>query len=158
MDGKLLRQAFGKFPTGVTVVTWFDQEGKKGITVNSFTSVSLEPPLALISIDKKAKSYTQLQNKPFTINVLAADQEAIAWQFAGREQEGLTIPWSEDGDSPSIIGSAAYFKCKPWHEYDAGDHVLFIGEIIEFDRQESHSLTFFEGKMGSTKSYVNQKA
>lgn len=158
MDGKLLRQAFGKFPTGVTVVTWFDQEGKKGITVNSFTSVSLEPPLALISIDKKAKSYTQLQNKPFTINVLAADQEAIAWQFAGREQEGLTIPWSEDGDSPSIIGSAAYFKCKPWQEYDAGDHVLFIGEIIEFDRQESHSLTFFEGKMGSTKSYVNQKA
>jgi len=158
MDGKLLRQAFGKFPTGVTVVTWFDQEGKKGITVNSFTSVSLEPPLALISIDKKAKSYTQLQNKPFTINVLAADQEAIAWQFAGREQEGLTIPWSEDGDSPSIVGSAAYFKCKPWQEYDAGDHVLFIGEIIEFDRQESHSLTFFEGKMGSTKSYVNQKA
>ena len=79
-------------------------------------------------------------------------------QFAGREQEGLTIPWSEDGDSPSIVGATAYFKCKPWQEYDAGDHVLFIGEIIEFDRQESDSLTFFEGKMGSTKSYVDQKA
>mgnify|MGYP003499420291 FL=1 len=158
MDGKLLRQAFGKFPTGVTVVTWFDQDGKKGITVNSFTSVSLEPPLALISIDKKAKSYTQLQNKHFTINVLEADQEAIAWQFAGREQEGLTIPWNDEGDSPSIDGVAAYFKCKPWQEYDAGDHVLFIGEIIEFNRQEADSLTFFEGKMGSTKSYANQKA
>ena len=87
MDGKLLRQAFGKFPTGVTVVTWFDQDGKKGITVNSFTSVSLEPPLALISIDKKAKSYTQLQNKPFTINVLAADQEAIACNLQGESKK-----------------------------------------------------------------------
>lgn len=83
MDGKFLRQAFGKFPTGVTVVTWFDEDGINGITVNSFTSVSLEPPLALVSIDKKANSYKQLQNKPFTINILADDQEAIAWQFAG---------------------------------------------------------------------------
>ena len=58
MDGKLLRQAFGKFPTGVTVVTWFDEDGINGITVNSFTSVSLDPPLALVSIDKKANSYT----------------------------------------------------------------------------------------------------
>lgn len=158
VDVKLLRQSFGKFPTGVTVVTWFDENGKNGITVNSFTSVSLDPPLALVSIDKKANSYTQMQNKNFTINVLAADQEAIAWQFAGREQEGLTIPWSEQGESPSIEGAAAQFKCKPWQEYEAGDHVLFIGEIIGFGRQETDSLTFFEGKMGTTKSYVNQKA
>lgn len=158
MDGKLLRKAFGKFPTGVTVVTWFDNDQKKGITVNSFTSVSLEPPLALISIDKKAKSYTQLKNNYFTINVLADDQEAIAWQFAGRQQEGLTIPWREGEHAPIIAGSASYFTCKPWQEYDAGDHVLFIGEIIGFDRQESDALTFFEGKMGSTKSYVNQNS
>lgn len=158
MDGKLLRQAFGKFPTGVTVVTWFDEDGKSGITVNSFTSVSLEPPLALVSIDKKAKSYEQLQNKNFTINVLADDQEAIAWQFAGRPQEGLTIEWDEEGDSPSIKGVSGYFKCKPWQQYDAGDHVLFVGEITEFDRQEGDSLTFFEGKMGTTKHYTKSQS
>lgn len=155
MDGKLLRQAFGKFPTGVTVVTWFDEDGKNGITVNSFTSVSLEPPLALVSIDKKANSYEQLQNKCFTINVLAADQEAVAWQFAGRPQEDLVMEWDEEGDSPSIKGAAGFFKCKPWQQYDAGDHVLFVGEITDFDRQEGDSLTFFEGKMGSTKNYTN---
>lgn len=157
MDGKLLRQAFGKFPTGVTVVTWFDEDNINGITVNSFTSVSLEPPLVLVSIDKKANSYEQLQNKPFTVNVLADDQEAIAWQFAGRPQEGLTIPWDKEGDSPSIAGAAGYFKCKQWQQFDAGDHVLFVGEITEFDRQDGDSLTFFEGKMGSTKTYKSQE-
>ena len=143
MDSRLLRQAFGKFPTGVTVVTWFDEEEINGITVNSFTSVSLHPPLALVSIDKKANSYTQMQNKNFTINVLAADQEAIAWQFAGRQQEGLAIEWDKEGNSPVIKGSGAYFKCKPWQEYEAGDHVLFVGEITEFSRQDADSLTFF---------------
>ena len=157
MDGKLLRQAFGKFPTGVTVVTWFDEDGINGITVNSFTSVSIEPPLALISIDKKANSYEQLQNKPFTINVLADDQDAIAWQFAGRPQEGLDIPWNKEGVSPSIDGASAYFKCKQWRQYDAGDHVLFVGEITEFDHKNGDSLTFFEGKMGSTETYKSQK-
>lgn len=157
MDGKLLRQAFGKFPTGVTVVTWFDEDGINGITVNSFTSVSLEPPLALVSIDKKANSYKQLQNKPFTINVLADDQEAIAWQFAGRPQEGLDIPWNREGDSPSITGVSSYFKCKPWQQYDAGDHVLFIGEVTEFERQDGDSLTFFEGRMGTTAMYKSQE-
>ncbi|MCH7320398.1 flavin reductase family protein [Solibacillus sp. MA9] len=157
MDFKLLRQAFGKFPTGVTVVTWFDDVGINGITVNSFTSVSLEPPLALISIDKKANSYEQLQNKPFTINVLADDQEAIAWQFAGRPQEELDISWNKEGDSPSIAGASGYFKCKHWKQYDAGDHVLFVGEITEFDRRSGDSLTFFEGKMGSTEMYKSQE-
>ncbi|MER1959228.1 MAG: flavin reductase family protein [Solibacillus sp.] len=157
MDGNLLRKAFGKFPTGVTVVTWFDGDGINGITVNSFTSVSLEPPLALVSIDKKANSYEQLQNKPFTINVLADDQEAIAWQFAGRPQEGLNILWNEEGDSPSIDGASGYFKCKQWQQYDAGDHVLFVGEITAFDHQSGNSLTFFEGKMGSTETYKSQE-
>ncbi|WP_370355594.1 flavin reductase family protein [Lysinibacillus sp. S2017] len=157
IDGKLLRRAFGKFPTGVTVVTWFDEDAINGITVNSFTSVSLEPPLALVSIDKQANSYKQLQNKPFTINVLADDQEAIAWQFAGRPQEGLDITWNTKGDSPSIGGTSGYFKCKQWQQYDAGDHVLFVGEITEFDCKSGNSLTFFEGKMGSTETYKSQE-
>ena len=138
-------------------MTWFDEDGINGITVNSFTSVSLEPPLALVSIDKQANSYKQLQNKSFTINVLADNQEAIAWQFAGRPQENLEIPWNKDGDSPSIDGVSGYFKCKQWQQYDAGDHVLFVGEITEFDCKNGNSLTFFEGQMGSTETYKSQE-
>lgn len=154
MDTKLLRQTFGKFPTGVTVVTWFDDEGINGITVNSFTSVSLDPALALVSIDKRAKSLDQMKGKPFTINILSDSQEATAWQFAGRQQEDLQIEWDETGDSPSIVGSAATIHCKPWKEVDAGDHVLYIGEITNFSRTDKQALTFYEGKMGSVAKYV----
>ncbi|WP_157764839.1 flavin reductase family protein [Solibacillus sp. R5-41] len=150
MDIKLLRQTFGKFATGVTVVTWFDGDDINGITVNSFTSVSLEPALVLVSIDKKANSLTQMQNKAFTINILADDQEKIAWQFAGREQQGLKIEWEKGGIAPILSNAAAFIECKPWKQVDAGDHVLFIGEIENFGRTEKHALTFYEGKMGST--------
>lgn len=154
MDTKLLRQTFGKFPTGVTVVTWFDDGGINGITVNSFTSVSLDPALALVSIDKRAKSLQQMKDRTFTINILSDSQEAIAWQFAGRNQEELQIEWDETGDSPSIVGSAATISCKPWKEVDAGDHVLYIGEITNFTRTEKQALTFYEGRMGSVARYV----
>jgi len=155
MDTKLLRQTFGKFPTGVTVVTWFDESGINGITVNSFTSVSLEPALALISIDKKANSLVKLKDRPFTINILSDKQEAIAWQFAGKQQDGLVIDWDETGQSPTILGSAANLVCKPWKEVDAGDHVLFIGEITDFVKCDEESLTFYQGKMGSTNNLNN---
>ncbi|MGE7021133.1 flavin reductase family protein [Solibacillus cecembensis] len=150
MDIKLLRQTFGKFATGVTVVTWFDGDDMKGITVNSFTSVSLEPALVLVSIDKKANALTQMQNKAFTINILADDQEKIAWQFAGREQQGLEIKWGKDGITPKLLNTAAFIECKPWKQVEAGDHVLFIGEVENFGRTDKQALTFYEGKMGST--------
>ncbi|MEO4052070.1 flavin reductase family protein [Solibacillus sp. CAU 1738] len=154
MDIKLLRQTFGKFATGVTVVTWYDETGINGITVNSFTSVSLEPALALVSIDKKANSLTQMQDRAFTINILSDEQESIAWQFAGRPQTGIDIGWITSGIAPKIEGAAAYIECKPWKEVDAGDHVLFIGEIIHFERTDKEGLTFYEGKMGSTKQLI----
>ncbi len=150
MDIKLLRQTFGKFATGVTVVTWFDGDDMKGITVNSFTSVSLEPALVLVSIDKKANALTQMQNKAFTINILADDQEKIAWQFAGREQQGLEIKWEKVGIAPKLSNTAAFIECKPWKQVEAGDHVLFIGEVENFGRTDKQALTFYEGKMGST--------
>jgi DNA anti-recombination protein RmuC len=87
MDGRELRNCFGKFPTGVTIVSWFDGSVQKGITVNSFTSVSLDPPLALVSIHKEAKACTGMKDKAFTINILSDEQESIAWQFAGSNRK-----------------------------------------------------------------------
>lgn len=154
LDLKSLRQTFGKFTTGVTVVTWYDESGINGITVNSFTSVSLDPALALVSIDKKANSLTQMRNKAFTINILSDEQEHIAWQFAGRPQADIHIDWINSSTTPKIDGTAAYIECKPWKEVDAGDHVLFIGEIVQFERTDKDCLTFYEGKMGSTKQLI----
>lgn len=154
MDRRELRNCFGKFPTGVTVVSWYEGEERSGITVNSFTSVSLDPPLALVSIDKNANAYKNLLEKPFTINILSAEQEAIAWQFAGKPQEGLEIEWDDLGAAPKIVGSLAWMECMPWKEYDAGDHVLFIGEIEQFHHEDKQALTFYQGKMGSTNELV----
>ncbi|MFE4141205.1 flavin reductase family protein [Peribacillus sp. YIM B13472] len=154
MDGRELRNCFGKFPTGVTIVSWFDGKVQKGITVNSFTSVSLDPPLALVSIHKEAKACTSMKDKSFTINILSDEQESIAWQFAGSKQETLEIDWDKNGISLKINGSVAWMKCKPWREYEAGDHVLFIGEIQELHSEDLEALTFYQGKMGSAKQLV----
>ena len=156
MDIRDLRNCFGKFATGVTVVSWKDENNQNhGITVNSFTSVSLDPPLVLVSIDKKARAKERMKGKPFVINILAAGQEAIAWQFAGKEQQGLQIEWTDSDCGPMIKGSLATLNCKPWKEYDGGDHVLFIGEVEDYHYEEGNSLVFFQGKFLETNSIDN---
>lgn len=154
MDPRELRNCFGSFATGVTVVTWNDDEGnKRGITVNSFTSVSLDPPLVLISIDKKTKAYNDLQERPFVINILSSEQEDIALQFAGRPQENLVIDWQEDTDiGPRLDHTIGTIECTPWKQYDGGDHVLFVGEVKDFAYQQKDSLLFFRGKFLKTKN------
>ncbi|WP_051353299.1 flavin reductase family protein [Thalassobacillus devorans] len=156
MDVRDLRNCLGSFATGVTVVTWYEDDVvKKGITVNSFTSVSLDPPLILVSIDKNAKSYESLKNKSFIVNILSSGQEAIAWQFAGREQQGLNIEWEESEYGPKIKGALATIECTPWKEYEGGDHVLFLGEVKNYTYQEDDGLVFFKGKFRQTKAIEN---
>ncbi|MCP3740227.1 flavin reductase family protein [Rossellomorea sp. BNER] len=156
MDIRDLRNCLGKFATGVTVVTWnSENQQKQGITVNSFTSVSLDPPLVLVSIDKKAKANERMQGKPFVINILSSGQEAIAWQFAGKEQLGLQIDWEESNYGPKIQGSLATIECKPWEEYDGGDHVLYVGEVKNYHYEEGNALVFFQGKFLETNSIDN---
>lgn len=149
MDSKELRNCFGQFATGVTVVTWKDDEGKNcGVTVNSFTSVSLDPALALVSIIKNTNSCKALQNRSFVINILSSAQEAVAWQFAGRPNPDLVIEWDQDSPSgPRLKNVLATIECAPWAEYDGGDHVLFVGEVKDFAYDsEADSLMFFRGK------------
>jgi flavin reductase (DIM6/NTAB) family NADH-FMN oxidoreductase RutF len=156
MDIRDLRNCLGKFATGVTVVTWnSENQQKQGITVNSFTSVSLDPPLVLVSIDKKAKANERMHGKPFVINILSSGQEAIAWQFAGKEQLGLQIDWEESNYGPKIQGSLATIECKPWKEYDGGDHVLYVGEVKNYHYEEGNALVFFQGKFLETNSIDN---
>ncbi|GIN19517.1 MAG TPA: flavin reductase [Bacillus bacterium] len=148
MDIRELRNCFGCFGTGVTVVTWVNDEGqKRGITVNSFTSVSLDPPLLLVSIDKNTKAFEELKNKSFVINVLSADQSAYAMQFAGRPQENLMVEWEE---GLRLKGVSAHFECTPWAEYEGGDHLLFVGQVEDFSYNDTESLLFYRGKFFET--------
>lgn len=150
MDTRELRNCFGRFATGVTVVTYESEGQYRGITVNSFTSVSLDPPLLLVSIDRKANSSEKLKDKAFAVNILSDKQVDIAWHFAGRPIDDLVIHWEKGNMAPRIKeGTLGWFECKPWRWYDGGDHVLYLGEIVEFEYYEENPLIFFTGKMFS---------
>ena len=152
MDVRDLRNCFGHFATGVTVVTWNDDDGnRRGITINSFTSVSLDPPLVLISIDKNTKAYNDLKNRPFVINILSAEQESIARQFSGKPQDGLVVEWEQASViGPSLSDTVATIECTPWNEYDGGDHLLFIGKVEDYSYSVNDSLVFHKGKFLKT--------
>lgn len=149
-----LRTCLGRFATGVAVVTFDGPEGRRGLTINSFTSVSLEPPLVLASIATKAKSHDALIGRPFAVNVLGAEQERLARCFAGGEAD-LEVVW-EEGLAPSLPGSLASLICRPWQRVDAGDHSLFLGQVVQFEYREGDALgyvtsrftTLAEGRLG----------
>lgn len=124
-----LRCCLGRFVTGVTVVTFEDEARRYGITVNSFTSVSLDPPLVLVSVAKRARAHDTLGGRPFCVNVLGAEQEPLARAFAGGD--AAVVPrWERaDGRPPRLAGSLAHLECRPWGEHDGGDHTLFLGEV-----------------------------
>ena len=138
-----LRSSLGRFVTGVAVVTFEAQEGPRGLTVNSFTSVSLDPPLILISIAKTSRSHERLAGGiPFTVNILGAEQEAIARYFITRAGD-VTVHWHLEASSPRLLGTLAHFECAPWRSYDAGDHTLVLGQVVDFTAREGNALGFF---------------
>jgi flavin reductase (DIM6/NTAB) family NADH-FMN oxidoreductase RutF len=132
---KGLKQAMRVYPQGVTVVTTRGREGARGITVSSFTSVSLDPPLVLVSIAKSSALHDTFRDaRQFAVNFLADDQRSVSDRFAGRSDlrdrfEGLKY---EDGltGSPIIDGVRAVLECRVWKVYDGGDHSMILGEVL----------------------------
>jgi flavin reductase (DIM6/NTAB) family NADH-FMN oxidoreductase RutF len=135
-----LRSCLGRFATGVAVVSFDGPDGRHGLTINSFTSVSLDPPLVLVSVAKKARSHEMLSDRAFCVNVLGAEQEAIARSFAGGPEARLT--WIEGDHAPRIGGVLAHLECIPWRAYDGGDHTLFLGEVKGFDFRDGDALGY----------------
>lgn len=142
-----LRGSLGRFATGVAVVS-FDVPGSghRGVTVNSFTSVSIDPPLILVALQRTVPSHDLLRGRCFTVNVLGAEQRDLAAHFAGRPRPGLRPAWAEGTHAPRLAGSLSWFECTPWAEYDGGDHTLFLGEIQHFDYREGDALGFVNGQ------------
>lgn len=142
-----LRGCLGRFATGVAVVSFTEPGGgPRGVTVNSFTSVSLEPPLILVALQRTVPSHDLLRGRGFTVNVLGAEQRELALHFAGRPRPSLRPAWAEGRHSPYLAGSLCYFECTPWAEYDGGDHTLFLGEVRHFDYRDGDALGFVSGQ------------
>jgi flavin reductase (DIM6/NTAB) family NADH-FMN oxidoreductase RutF len=144
-----LRRIMGHFATGVTVITTISNDGAiYGLTANAFMSVSLEPPLLLISVDKKAESYPYFeQSKVFTINILRDHQEALSRRFAvsgGNKFDG--VAYHRGGNSAPILDETlAHVECRLYAAYDGGDHTLYLGEILEAETREGKPLLFYRG-------------
>jgi flavin reductase (DIM6/NTAB) family NADH-FMN oxidoreductase RutF len=135
-----LRSCLSRFVTGVAVVTFDGPRGRSGITCNSFTSVSLDPPLVLVSVARTARSHDDLHDRSFCVNVLGAEQEATARSFAGRPAGEPA--WLDHPVAPRLAGPLAWLACEPWREYDGGDHTLFLGLVSDFGYRDGDALGY----------------
>lgn len=146
MDARALRDIFGQFASGVTVITCRNTDGEPhGATVTAFTSVSLEPALCQVTLTRKSRACSFLKDAPFAVNILGSDQVDTAMHFAGRPQQPGPV-WAEGPTAPLLCGAAATLSCKPWAEYDGGDHIIFIGEIVDVTMTEKDPLLFYRSK------------
>lgn len=147
-----LRNAFGQFATGVTVITTTDQDGRHyGLTANSFSSVSMDPALLLFCPGKHIGSLPVLERTGhFTVNILRADQQDLARQFARPSDDkfaGVEYTLGVFGD-PVLDGCLATFQCSLYSNHDAGDHRVLIGQVHEFEyHPERDALLFHQGQM-----------
>ena len=145
----MLRQCLGQFATGVTVVTCKDHQGRAcGITANSFSSVSLDPPLVLWNIAKASNSLeAYLGAEHYAFHILAADQEALSQHFADTDHTRFDRVSYESSaqDVPILSGCVAVLHCSTRETIDCGDHHIIIGHVDRFDTDGGDPLLFFGG-------------
>ena len=150
---KDFRRALGSFPTGVTVLTTLDADGRScGMTISSFNSVSLDPPLILWSLAITSPSVEVFRHAShYAVNILASDQQAISNRFASRladRFEGVDTRSGLSG-TPLIERCAAWFECRHEAIYPGGDHLIFVGRVERFDHSPSlQPLVFHSGAYG----------
>ena len=149
MDTKKFRQAMGRFATGVTVITTNTHDGvPTGMTCNSFASVSLEPPLVLWSIARTSRNFvTFMAATNFAIHVLAEHQGELCKQFSMREGDrfaGLQMAVGVTG-VPLLTDCYARYECQTFARYEAGDHVIVVGQVLAVAEQDGQPLLFHRG-------------
>lgn len=146
------RKTLGCFATGVAVITTTTGTGEPiGVTVNSFSSVSLEPPLVLWSLARKAWSLPTFQAaRGFAVNILASDQESVCRAFSRNVEDRFAgVDWTRGLDGlPLIDGAVATLQCQHWARYDGGDHEIFVGQVLDCSNAERDPLIFHRGRLG----------
>jgi flavin reductase (DIM6/NTAB) family NADH-FMN oxidoreductase RutF len=149
IEPRRFRAALGRFATGVTVVTTARDGEVHAMTANAFTSVSLEPPLVLVSIDHRTRMHGLLPDtRHFGVSVLASDQERTAWHFAGRPMPDAADLFLWHGDIPLVRGAIAHVACTLYDAHEAGDHTLYLGEVQSIDDRPGTPLLFHGGEFG----------
>lgn len=150
VDGDTLRAATGAWATGVVVVTATHQGRDAGLVMVSLAPVSQEPPLVLWSVDRRSGSLPVWLEAPgFALHLLAADQEALAWQFARKGEdkfEGLSVTRGLLG-APLLEGAAAVLECATHTQYDGGDHVILVGRVVAAAVTDRTPLLMHAGRM-----------
>lgn len=138
------------FPTGVTVVTSLREGEPRGVTVSAFASVSADPPLVLICINREARSYLYISSsKVFCVNVLAGDQRHLAERFSGkfREQQFEGVDYEVDvTGAPVLRGTVAHLDCEVAQEHHAGSHSIFIGRVLSAKSRTGSPLGYYNGE------------
>jgi flavin reductase (DIM6/NTAB) family NADH-FMN oxidoreductase RutF len=153
-NGREFRSALGTFATGVTVVTTQGSDEAYGLTANAFSSVSLDPPLILVCVISGTRGSESIQeNGVFAVNILGAEQEPYSRYFASRDRPRgkeafAQIPHrTEITGSPILEGVAGYLDCRVHASHQAGDHVIFIGEVVGLGLDtEARPLVFHSGQ------------
>lgn len=149
-DSAVQRKVMGRFATGVTVVTTGGPMGRHGLTANAVASLSLDPPLVMVAVDKRAHSLEFLKvNRCFAINILRLDQEDISRRFATpgpKDFAGLDFE-ADATEAPILSGCLAYVDCRVVDILPGGDHEIFIGEVLSGGAQEDGApLLYFHGQ------------
>lgn len=147
IDGRELRNACGLFATGITVVTTELDGDVHGMTANAFMSVSLDPPLLVVSVGHKARLHDLLQQTGrYAVSILRHDQEDYSSHFAGWPVEGLEVEFERREEYPVLPDALAYFVCRVVDAHPAGDHTLYIGQVEYLEYDEGEPVLFYCGK------------
>ena len=148
VDAKLQRQVMGRFATGVTVVTTRTGDEMCGMTANAVMSLSLDPPLIVVSVDKTAHMHgALLESRCFAVNVLKQEQESLSRRFARKgpkDFSDLSCSVEETG-SPILDDALAYADCKVVEVLSGGDHDMFVGELLAAESRVGQPLVFYGG-------------
>ena len=154
-DSASFRHVLGHFATGVTVITTLDPAGRPaGLTANAFASVSLAPPLGLVCVDRASDTHDLIAaSGAFVVNVLAAEQDAIARRFAADDKERRfeSIAWrSMATGAPVLDDVLAWIDCRVHTAVDGGDHTIYIGAVHAADARAGAPLVFYRGRYRTT--------
>jgi len=159
MEKNLFVRVMGSFASGVTIITVIGKDGQPhGLTASALSSLSLEPRMLLICINERSSTLEQIKEAgSFAVNILAAEQQEVAQQFATRKEDRFGgvrwRPGMETG-SPILDGSLAYAECRLRDTCKGGDHVIVMGEVVAGDAHEAEPLLYFRQRYGTYEAVV----
>ncbi|MEX0665368.1 MAG: flavin reductase family protein [Acidimicrobiia bacterium] len=151
-DATEFRTVLGQFATGVTIITAVDDDEPVGVAANSFTSVSLDPPLLLFCVAHTSSTWPRIERaRKFAVNILGEHQEEVCRLFATKGADRFAqVDWHVGvGGSPVLDDCIAYLDCEFWAEYDGGDHIIVVGRVLDLGvNHDAGPLVFFQGQYG----------